>query len=266
MDVKDGQVIPLPVKELGSCEVYPQTLKHNPNGRFVVVCGDGEYIIYTALAWRNKSFGSGLEFVWASDSNQYAVRESASKVKFFKNFKEKKAIKPNFSAEGIFGGGCLGIRSGTFLCMYDWETTRMVRRIEVVPKDIIWAESGELLAICAESVFYVLRYNQELVSKHTGGEEEQVSPDDEGIEDAFIVISEINEGIKTGCWVGDCFIYTTTSNRLNYYVDGQINTVSHLDKYSFLFYFILFYLLFIIYYFYFYFFIFICHYFIFIFS
>jgi coatomer subunit beta' len=44
-----------------------QSLKHNPNGRFVVVCGDGEYIIYTALAWRNRSFGSALEFVWLTD-------------------------------------------------------------------------------------------------------------------------------------------------------------------------------------------------------
>ncbi|RZS26579.1 hypothetical protein BHM03_00059938, partial [Ensete ventricosum] len=43
-----------------SCE---GSVKHNPNGRFVVVCGDGEYIIYTALAWRNRSFGSSLEFV-----------------------------------------------------------------------------------------------------------------------------------------------------------------------------------------------------------
>jgi len=70
IDVKDGDRIALPVKDLGSCEIYPQTLKHNPNGRFVVVCGDGEFIIYTALAWRNKSFGSALDFVWASDSNQ----------------------------------------------------------------------------------------------------------------------------------------------------------------------------------------------------
>ena len=63
-----------------------QSLKHNPNGRFVVVCGDGEYIIYTALAWRNRSFGSALEFVWSSDG-EYAVRESTSKVKIFsKNF------------------------------------------------------------------------------------------------------------------------------------------------------------------------------------
>lgn len=63
-----------------------QSLKHNPNGRFVVVCGDGEYIIYTALAWRNRSFGSALEFAWSSDG-EYAVRESTSKIKIFtKNF------------------------------------------------------------------------------------------------------------------------------------------------------------------------------------
>ena len=75
-----------------SCDVqntllsFLQSLKHNPNGRFVVVCGDGEYIIYTALAWRNRSFGSALEFVWSSEG-EYAVRESTSKVKIFsKNF------------------------------------------------------------------------------------------------------------------------------------------------------------------------------------
>lgn len=38
--------------------------------RFVVVCGDGEYIIYTAMALRNKSFGSAQEFVWAHDSSE----------------------------------------------------------------------------------------------------------------------------------------------------------------------------------------------------
>jgi coatomer subunit beta' len=52
-----------------------QSLRHNPNGRFVVVCGDGEYIIYTALAWSNRSFGSALEIVWSTEG-EYAVRES----------------------------------------------------------------------------------------------------------------------------------------------------------------------------------------------
>ena len=91
--------------------MYPQTVQHNPNGRFVVVCGDGEYIIYTAMALRNKSFGSALEFVWAWDSSEYAVRESSTTVKLFKNFKEKKTFKPDFGAETIYGGALLGVKS-----------------------------------------------------------------------------------------------------------------------------------------------------------
>ena len=68
--------------------------------RFVVVCGDGEYIIYTAMALRNKSFGSAQEFCWSHDSSVYCIRESNSMVKIFKNFKEQKSFKPDFGAEG----------------------------------------------------------------------------------------------------------------------------------------------------------------------
>lgn len=93
---------------MGACEIYPQTIQHNPNGRFVVVCGDGEYIIYTAMALRNKAFGSAQEFVWAQDSSEYAIRETSSTVRIYKNFKEKKNFKPDFGAEGIFGGWLLG--------------------------------------------------------------------------------------------------------------------------------------------------------------
>ena len=39
---QDGERIPLAVKDLGACDLYPQSLRHNPNGRFVTVCGDGE--------------------------------------------------------------------------------------------------------------------------------------------------------------------------------------------------------------------------------
>nr|KAJ0207090.1 hypothetical protein LSAT_V11C500250040 [Lactuca sativa] len=49
-EVSDEERLPLVVKELGTCDLYPESLKHNPNRRYVVVCGDGEYIIYTALA------------------------------------------------------------------------------------------------------------------------------------------------------------------------------------------------------------------------
>lgn len=49
-------------------------------GRFIVVCGDGEYIIYTSQALRNKSFGSALDFVWSAvGTGDYAIRESINK-------------------------------------------------------------------------------------------------------------------------------------------------------------------------------------------
>jgi coatomer subunit beta' len=80
--------IPLSLKELGNIEVFPQTVNHNANGRFVAVCGDNEYVIYTAQALRNKSFGAALDFVWSPyGSGDYAIRESSSKIKVFKNFK-----------------------------------------------------------------------------------------------------------------------------------------------------------------------------------
>jgi hypothetical protein len=41
-ELQDGERLPLAVKDLGACDLYPQSLRHNPNGRFVTVCGDGE--------------------------------------------------------------------------------------------------------------------------------------------------------------------------------------------------------------------------------
>ena len=93
-EIVDGERLQLAMKDMGSCEVYPQSISHNPNGRFVVVCGDGEYIIYTAMALRNKAFGSALQFIWnKNDASAYAVRESGTTVKLFKNFKEKATLR-----------------------------------------------------------------------------------------------------------------------------------------------------------------------------
>ncbi|XP_028275951.1 coatomer subunit beta'-like [Parambassis ranga] len=226
-EIRDGERLPLGVKDMGSCEIYPQTIQHSPNGRFVVVCGDGEYIIYTAMALRNKSFGSAQEFVWAHDSSQYATREGNSVVKIFKNFKEKKAFKPDFGAEGIFGGFLLGVRSNTGLAFFDWENSELIRRIEIQPKHIFWSDSGELVCIATDESFFVLRYLPERVS---AAQESKEGVTEDGIEDAFEVLGEVQEVVKTGLWVGDCFIYTSSVNRLNYYVGGEIITIAHMDR------------------------------------
>jgi coatomer subunit beta' len=33
VEVKDGERLPVAVKDMGSCEIYPQNISHNPNGR-----------------------------------------------------------------------------------------------------------------------------------------------------------------------------------------------------------------------------------------
>jgi coatomer subunit beta' len=49
--------------------------------------------------------------------------------------------------------------------------------------------------------------------------------DEEGVEDAFELLHEVNERVRTGLWVGDCFIYNNSSWRLNYCVGGEVKIV-----------------------------------------
>jgi len=245
--IKAGAPLSLPSKELGNCEIYPQTLIHSPNGRFVSVCGDGEYIIYTALAWRNKAFGSAQDFAWGvnTKTNDYAIRESSMTVKIFSNFKEKgSGVDVGFQAEGLSGGILLGVRGQGGIGLFDWETGALVRRIEVDPKNVssflstgslginlrclqvYWSESGELVTLACEETFYVLRFSREnYVEALQAGQ-----VDEDGVEAAFEVVTDINESVRTGQWVGDCFIYTNSTNRLNYLVGDQTYTVSHFDQ------------------------------------
>ncbi|KAL4274077.1 hypothetical protein GQ457_13G013480 [Hibiscus cannabinus] len=210
-EVTDGERLPLAVKELGTCDLYPHSLKHNPNGRFVVFFGDGEYIIYTALAWRNRSFGSSLEFVWSSEG-EYAVRESSSKIMILsKNFQVCGVSGPTFSAKRTFGG--------TLLAM-------LIRRIDVTVKNLYWAGNGDLVAIACDTSFYILKYNDAVQSYLDSGR----PVDEQGVKDAFELLHETNERIRTDLWVGDCFIYNNSSWRLNYCVGGEVTTMFHLDR------------------------------------
>ena len=136
----EGNRIPLSMKEIGTTEIFATNLIHSPNGRFVTVVGDGEYIIYTALAWRNKSFGNGLAFAWAGDSNTYAVLESKLKLRIYKNFKERGGAgmkgSGSWSIDGLHGGPLLGARGKGFVVFWDWESGEIVRRIDVDAKNV----------------------------------------------------------------------------------------------------------------------------------
>ncbi|OLL22779.1 Coatomer subunit beta' [Neolecta irregularis DAH-3] len=222
--IVDGSKYPVSARDLGSTEIYPTSLLHSPNGRFVSVCGDGEYIIYTALAWRNKSFGQAIDFVWAADSSSYATRENASTVKIFKNFKEKSVLDVPYAADGIFGGELIAVKGTGCVGFYQWETGKLVRRIDVVAKGVYWNESADLVAICSDDSFYILRYDPSC--------SDEFDPE-EGIERSFTLLHTTNDIVSSAIFLGDAFIYTTAS-KLNYLVGEQVNTVTHFDGTMFL--------------------------------
>jgi len=230
--VPDGERLPVIPRDLGSCELYPQLLKHNCNGRFIVVCGDGEFIIYTAQALRNKAFGQALDFVWSgSGTGDYAIRESISKVKTFLNFKESKTIIPAVaSAEGLFGGHLLGVKgTDAAVLFYDWESGEFIRKIDVCPKEVYWSDSGNMVLLACEDSAYVLTHDAE---KTASALAMGTNSEEDGVDGSFELLYEINDNITSGKWVGDCFIYCNNVGRLNYSVGGNIQTLVHLDTTS----------------------------------
>ncbi|AMD21389.1 HER110Cp [Eremothecium sinecaudum] len=233
-DIADGAILPLQTRELGVVDVFPQYIRHSPNGRFVTVIGDGEFIVYTALAWRNKAFGRCHDFVWGTDSNSYAYISESGEVKLCKNFKEVAgwSIPLQFGAEKLFSGNLLGVSADGALYFFDWETGALVRKVNVDARDVVWSDNGELLMILpsGSSDFsnpFVLDYcsavYEEAVANGT------LDPE-EGAESAFEVLHDVKEAITSGKWVGDVFLYTTTTNRLNYFVGGKSYNLAHFDK------------------------------------
>eukprot|EP00928_Gymnodinium_smaydae_P092345 TRINITY_DN7619_c0_g4_i1.p1 TRINITY_DN7619_c0_g4~~TRINITY_DN7619_c0_g4_i1.p1 ORF type:complete len:983 (-),score=256.05 TRINITY_DN7619_c0_g4_i1:18-2636(-) len=223
----DGEKMQLSVKDMGAAEIFPQYVAHHPNGRLFAICGDGEYVIYTAQALRNKSFGSAVEFAW-SDTGNYATKDSTGKITVHQDFKESFSFKPPFAVDQLYGGKLVGARGSDFVCFYDWSEYRLVRRIDVTPKHVIWSEDGcNVVLACADS-FYILRHDKEATQAAFANK--VGIDDDDGIEASFDLVNEINDKVISGAWVGNCFVYVSQSRRLTYIVAGFQDTIAHLDR------------------------------------
>jgi coatomer subunit beta' len=222
----DGERVQLSVKDMGQSEIFPQYIAHHPNGRLFAVCGDGEYVVYTAQALRNKSFGPAVEFAWGNDGG-YATRDAAGKISVFQDFKEAFAFKPPFQVEEIYGGRLLGVRSADFICFYHWGEYRLVRRIDVTPRAVYWNDAGTFVSIACADQFYILAHDKDVVIAVVASGQPS---DEDGIEIAFELGSEIQDKVVSATWVGDCFVYTSQAQRLICLVAGQTETLAHLDR------------------------------------
>ena len=126
------------------------------------------------------------------NDKDYAIRESQYSVKIYRNFKPKAgdgSINIGFTADGLSGGILLGVKGQGGIGFFDWESGKLVRRIEVEPTSVYWSESGELVCLACEETFYVLRYSREqYVAAVQAG-----TVEDDGVEEAFEVVCDINE-------------------------------------------------------------------------
>ncbi|KAJ3425096.1 coatomer subunit beta'-1 [Anaeramoeba flamelloides] len=237
-EIVDGENVQPSTKDLGNIEIYPKELQHSPNGRFVSVLGNGDYTIYTALAWRNKNFGSAKQLVWANEGNVYSILENNDKLKVFKNFNLQYKFDAPFEIKTIYGGVLLGAVSEGFICFYEWETGKIIRRIDVSVTNVIWSQSGELVTIVTdEDSFFALRFNYEEVQlyfeKSADQKQQEVDQEsaEDGIEDSFDVLYEINYPTKSGKWIGDCFVFVNSKdNRLCYTTGELVQTLVHLPR------------------------------------
>ena len=72
---------------------------------------------------------------------------------------------------------------------------QVVRRIDVPCRDVMWNDSGEMVAILSESSFYVLRFDREAVDTAF---ESGSTIEEDGIEEAFELLNEVSEHVRTG--------------------------------------------------------------------
>ncbi|KAK4531355.1 hypothetical protein CCYA_CCYA07G2212 [Cyanidiococcus yangmingshanensis] len=227
--LSDGERISAPMKEMGTTEMHPQAISHSPNGRFIAVCGDGEYTIYTALAWRNKSFGAGDELVWDNGPGEYAVREGSARVRVFNRAqKERAVVRTPFPIKAIYGGPLLGISGEDCVCFYDWTSLQIVQRIDVAATNVIWSDTADLLAIVTVESFFIVQYNRAAVDAHIEAHGGELGTD--GVDSAFSVLHEFADRVLTGRWSGECFIFSTASNRLCFLVGTEVASIAHLER------------------------------------
>ena len=74
------------------------------------------------------------------------------------------------------------------------------------------------MALCCEDAFYVLSCDRARIAEAVlSGNVE-----DDGVDDSFALTHSFGDKVRTGVWVGDCFIFMT-KQRINYYVGGKVS-------------------------------------------
>ena len=225
---KDGEIINIPPKQLGSSEVYPSNISYSPNGRYFAILSDKEFIISTSGVYRSSCVGSCYDLSW-NENDSFVVKEGTS-VKLYQDLKEVNKFKPSFTFNSVFGGPLFAIKTDDAVYIYDVENMIFIRKIDVVPKKIIWNEEKTLVALICSDGTYILKVNftaiEEYIDKMVDG---NTKGDESGCEDSFEIDYDINESIITGFFINEVFVYQNMKNKVNYAINEKIFPITTLS-------------------------------------
>ncbi|GIX66021.1 coatomer subunit beta, putative [Babesia caballi] len=220
-----GRPLDLDFRSIGRCEFFPQSVSHHPNGRFICLCGESEYVIYTAQGMRSKALGKAAQLVWSFEGH-YATLEDA-KVKVHHDFVCTATVQPAGTVVGIHGGRLLGVTTTTAIQFYDWTNTYLVRTIEANVLDVWWNASGTKVALGCMGNCYILKYDGEALSAALEAEDYDPS---NGVSSAFEIEGEIVDRVNSATWAVDTFIYITAGLHLNLWTAGASEVLHYLDR------------------------------------
>ena len=231
-DTKDGEIITIPPKQLGSSEVFPNKLNYSPNGRYFSILSDQEFIISTSGVYRASCTGNCSDISW-NEGESFVIKDG-NNVKIFNNLKEEKSFKPGFSFDGVFGGPLFAVKTDEAIFLYDVENTIFIRKIDVVPNKIIWNDKKSKMALICEDVLYILEVNydkiEEYIEKIADGEKGDV----DGCEEAFGDSFDIDGKILNGFFIDDVFVFENSKNKISYSINDKVFNITTLSNRFFL--------------------------------
>ncbi len=228
-EAKDGEVVDVQPKSLGTTELFPLAIKFSPNGRHFSILSDKDFVVSTSGVYRSSCVGSGTDLAWVSETD-FVVKDEKT-VRLYKNFKEYKSFKTGFSFENVFGGPFFSVKTADSLFIYDFETTMFIRKIDVSPHTVVWSENKIFLALICDDVTYILQAFPNRIDKFIEeSDTADVDPDEGGCEQAFEAFSEINERVVNGLFIDNIFIFVNSKNKINYALEDRIFSITTLNS------------------------------------
>jgi coatomer subunit beta' len=200
-------------KEIGNLEIFPNKITHNDNAQFFSVTDDSEYIIYKSQSFKQILFGKAQELVWGPN-NKFAILDMNKELTIYStNGNQIKSLKFDFRVNNIYSGTYLGVAAEDFVIFYDWNGENCIGRIDVETQALYW--DNLLLVVKSEKSFFQLKVNPDL--------------DEENV---FELLSEVNDRILSGLWIGNIFAYVSETFKLNLVVKGKVFTASNINHFT----------------------------------